>query len=91
MSSGALANQFVWGMLTMACAFAALLFVRSWRLTGERLLLFFALAFGAFALNWIAFAVVAPAAEGRYSVYLLRLLGFAFIIVGILDKNRRGG
>ncbi len=84
-------NQLFFGALTMGCLVAALLFLRFWKLARDRLLLFFAFAFGSFALNWIALALVSPTLGSRHYVYLLRLLGFAFIIVGIVDKNRRSG
>jgi len=80
-------HQFLWGALTMAAAIAGLIFLRSWKLTRDRLFLFFSLAFWVFALNWLALATVSI--ESRYFIYLLRLFGFALIIVAIVDKNRR--
>jgi hypothetical protein len=82
-------QQFLWGALTMAAAIAGLIFLRSWKLTRDRLFLFFSMAFWVFALNWLALA--ATSVESQHFVYLLRLLGFALIIVAIVDKNRRGG
>jgi hypothetical protein len=82
-------REFLWGMLFMASAIAAMMFVRFYRDSRDRLFLFFAAAFVAFALNWLALAVTDPRHEGSYAVYLLRLLGFAVLIVGIVDKNRR--
>ncbi|HVO89351.1 MAG TPA: DUF5985 family protein [Casimicrobiaceae bacterium] len=84
-----MAIEFLWGALTMACLVAALLFARFWSLSKDRLFLFFALAFCAFALNWLALAATRSAIESHYGVYLLRLLGFGFILVAILDRNRR--
>ena len=83
--------DFVWGALTMACVTAAFLFFRFWRLTSERLLLFFALAFCAFALNYAALFAAEPNRESHHYIYLLRLIAFGLIIAGILDKNRRSG
>jgi len=82
-------REFLWGMLFMASAVAAMLFLRFYRASRDRLLLFFAAAFIAFALNWLAIALTQPAQEGSYAVYLLRLAGFLILIAGILDKNRR--
>jgi hypothetical protein len=73
----------------METAVAALFFLRSWRVSGDRLFLYFALGFAAMALNWIGLASIEPALESRHLVYLLRLLAFVLIIVGIVDKNRR--
>jgi hypothetical protein len=68
---------------------AALFFLRSWRVTSDRLFLFFALAFFAMALNWVGIASVDPSLERVHYVYLFRLAAFALIIVGIVDKSRR--
>jgi hypothetical protein len=83
-------KQFVWGMLTMAHVVAALLFLRSWRSSGDRLFLFFAAAFAVLALNWFGLSIVDPAQELRHYVYSLRLLAFVLLVVAIVDKNRNG-
>ena len=80
---------FLWGALTLACAVASLLFFRFWKISRERLLLFFALAFAVFGLNWLCLGVLDPPTETRYYFYVLRLVAFLLIIVGIIDKNRR--
>jgi Family of unknown function (DUF5985) len=87
--SGNEINLFLWGALAMASFSAALLLLRFWRLSGERLFLFFSLGFGLLSLNWIVLAITQPTVETRHYVYLLRLLAFALIIAGIVDKNRR--
>jgi hypothetical protein len=81
---------FVHGAVTMACAVAALCFVRSWRQTGDRLFVYFALAFAVLAAHWLAMGILNVPDEIRYSLYLPRLLAFALIIAGIVDKNRGG-
>ena len=82
-------KQFLWGMLTMAHLAAALLLLRFWRISHERLFLFFAGAFATLALNWVGLALIDPALELQHYVYLLRLFAFLLLIVGIVDKNRR--
>jgi len=82
-------HAFLFGFLTMAALTAALIFLRFWRLTTDRLFVFFAAAFLGLALNWIALAMTDPMSEDRYYVFLLRLAAFVFILVGIIDKNRR--
>jgi hypothetical protein len=82
-------REFVWGLLTMETLVAALFFLRSWRVSRERLFLYFALAFAAMATNWIGLSLVDPHRELVHYVSLLRLLAFVLIIVGIVDKNRR--
>jgi hypothetical protein len=82
-------RQFIWGVLTIETAAAALFFLRFWRLSGERLFVYLALAFTAMALNWVGLSAVDPAFELRHYVYLFRLLAFIIIIAGIVDQNRR--
>ncbi len=82
-------QQFFLGLLTMASAVAALFFARYWKVSGDRLFAFFALAFAAMTANWIGLSAVDPALEAQHYVYLVRLLAFALIIAGIVDKNRR--
>jgi hypothetical protein len=41
------------------------------------------------AAHWTALGIVNPAEETRHYLYLLRLLAFAVILVGVIDKNRR--
>lgn len=83
-------KQFLWGALTLASLVAALFFLRYWKLAQDRLFAFFAIAFAVMGLNWLGLAIVDPAMENRHILYLLRLLAFVLIIVGIVDKNRRG-
>ena len=74
----------------MSCLLAALFFLRFWRSTHDRLFVFLSLAFFALAAHWTALAIANPESDARHYVYLLRLLAFCSIIVGIVDKNRRG-
>ena len=87
MSAGV--QQLLWGALTMACWVAGLFFLRYWRLTHDRLFVFFVLAFWLLSLNWLGLALLSGAPETRHQVSLLRLLAFSLLIVGIVDKNRR--
>jgi len=82
-------NQLLYGALMMAAAVIALLFVRAWRVAGDRLFAYFAAAFAVLAANWIAIALTTPSDETRYFLYLPRLFAFGLIIYGIVDKNRR--
>ncbi|HEX5461673.1 MAG TPA: DUF5985 family protein [Steroidobacteraceae bacterium] len=82
-------HEYLWGMLTMATSISALFFLRYWRMGRDRLFLFLALAFVALSASWIALASIRPSYEHRQIVYLLRLLAFAAIMLGIADKNRR--
>lgn len=80
-------HQFLLGMVVMGCAVAGLFFLRFWRKTRDRLFLVFAVAFWLLGLSWTALAFM-PHGEARIAIYIVRLLAFAFILVGIVDKNR---
>lgn len=80
---------FVHGGLTVACATVGLFFLRFFRDSHDRLFLFFGLAFLAFALNYVGLTLTQPGEESRHLVYVVRLIAFILIIVGVLDKNRR--
>jgi hypothetical protein len=84
-------REFLWGMLTMASIVAGLFFLRYWRASRDRLFAFFASAFAVMSISWAGLAATSPSFEARHYVYLIRLLAFAIIIFGILDKNRRAG
>lgn len=81
-------KQFCWGMLTMASLVASVFFLRYWKVSGDRLFAFFAVAFALLALSWLALSSVHPAFEARHLVYLIRLAAFVLIFIGIVDKNR---
>lgn len=86
--------EFLNGATMMASWTAALLFVRCWRRTHDRLFIFFATAFGLFGLErWVVAFQSTPNEAGPW-IYVLRLLAFLVILAGILDKNhpaRRAG
>jgi hypothetical protein len=82
-------NQFLWGALAMSGWIAGLFFLKFWRVSGDRLFVFFFLAFSMLALNWLGLALVPSVTETRHQVFILRLLAFVLIIVGVVDKNRR--
>jgi Family of unknown function (DUF5985) len=84
---------FAWGVLAMASLVVALFFLRYWRATRERLFAFFSLAFVGMAVNWTVLAIVDhPVDEASQAhAYVIRLVSFVILIVGIIDKNRRSG
>jgi hypothetical protein len=83
----------MWGVLAMASVTAALFFLRFWRESRERLFAFFALAFALLSANWIGLAIINhPTDEVRQEYgYVVRLVAFVILIIGIFDKNRRSG
>jgi hypothetical protein len=76
------------GATVLACAVAALFFLRFFRSTGEPLFARFALSFGLLGLHWLALAVTAPDYEFRPLLYVVRLLAFVVILFAIAEKNR---
>ena len=66
----------------------ALFFFRYWSVTRDRLCAMFAAAFLTFAVSRGILTLLEEAAEGRVSLYALRLLAFALILAAIIDKNR---
>jgi len=86
-------RTFMWGVLTMASLTASLFFLRFWRASRERLFAFFALAFALLAANWTGLALIdnpTDEASQEYA-YVVRLVAFVILIIGIIDKNRRSG
>lgn len=84
---------FMWGVLAMASLAAALFFLRFWRESRERLFVFFALAFAGLSANWLGLAIInhpTDEAQQEYA-YIVRLVAFVILIIGIIDKNRRSG
>ena len=82
-------QNFLLGMISMAAAIAALLFLRFWRTSGDRFFLFFAAAFAIEAVGRASFAIVNGASEYGLVYYLVRLASFGLILVAIADKNLR--
>jgi Family of unknown function (DUF5985) len=76
-------------IIIMGFFVAGVFFRHFWILTRERLFDLFALAFWVMGLERIALLGIGSDNEFRPYVYFLRLLGFALIIPGIIDKNRK--
>jgi hypothetical protein len=80
---------FMWGAATLGCWVIALFFLRYWTLGRDRLFLYFSAAFWIFSLNWIELARAGGGpGESRHWIFVARIVGFACIILGILEKNR---
>jgi hypothetical protein len=81
-------EQFTRGALTMASLVAALFFFRFRRDTGENLFGMFGAAFAVLALHWLLLGFLSVESEHVPFAYLLRLLAFLLILLGIWQKNR---
>ncbi len=81
-------DAFVLGALVMSCAIAGIFFIRFWRRTHDRLFAIFAAAFWLLGLNWLLIFVFASDETRSTLCYVLRLVAFLLILLGIIDKNR---
>jgi hypothetical protein len=79
---------FLYGMLGAATAVAAMLFLRLWQKTRDRLFLYFAAAFAVLSIERAFLATIDPGNEFAPYVYVARLLAYGLIIAAIVDKNR---
>ncbi|GHE42044.1 DUF5985 family protein [Vulcaniibacterium thermophilum] len=78
---------FLLGMISMGSAVAALLFLRFWKNSRDRLFLLFALAFGLEAVNRALYAYNGVRNEDEPLYFGLRLVSYLLILYAILDKN----
>ncbi|GAB4193459.1 MAG: hypothetical protein OHK0022_08370 [Roseiflexaceae bacterium] len=82
---------FAMGMIAMGFGVAGMFFLRFWKDTRDQLFAIFALAFFVFSLNRLGLAVIGQSNEAFTSLYVIRLIGFLFILVAIINKNRSAG
>ena len=76
------------GATAMACLAIAAFFVRFWRDSRDRLFLCLSAAFVTFAANYAVLGALIPADERRAYAFVLRLVGFVAILIGIVLKDR---
>lgn len=84
-------HLFISGAMTMAYLVAGLFFFRFWKKSGDRLFIFFAVAFWMLSVQRLALALTSETLEDQTLLYAVRLLAFILILVAILDKNRPRG
>ena len=82
-------NLFLLGAIAMGSAVAALLFLRFWRQTRDRLFLYFSASFLLEAVNRTLFAWNGAHSEEATLYYLVRLLAYGLILWAIIEKNLR--
>jgi uncharacterized membrane protein HdeD (DUF308 family) len=83
-------NGFLLGVIATTSFTAGIFFLRFWRETRDSLFLAFAVAFIIEALNRTAMLLLSQPNEGSPWIYLVRFFAFLLILIGILNKNRRG-
>ncbi len=82
-------NLLLLGAIAMACLVVGLLFLRSWRTTGDRFFLFFAISFFIEGFNRAALGLTDDPNEARPFFYFVRFLSFLIILIAIALKNKR--
>ena len=80
-------NSVFLGAISCASLVAALFFLRFWRQSGDRLFLWFAVAFSIDAVVRLFLGLGHIDDEQQPFVYICRLLSFCFIIFAIVQKN----
>lgn len=82
-------TQFLWGALAALCCVAGLFFLKFWRQSRETLFLALASSFGLLGLNWIALSILEVQNESRHYLYVVRLVAFLLLVVGIVGRSRK--
>ena len=80
-------NLFLLGAIMMSLLISGLFFLKFWRQTRDSLFLVFALSFFVEAANRTLLAMSHNPREGEPIFYLVRLLSFGLILLGIINKN----
>jgi len=80
-------HDFFLGVTVTLCVTIGLFFLRFWRKAKDRLFLAFAVSFWLLGVNWLAL-LRANTDEPQTGLYVVRLVAFAVLLVGIWDKNR---
>lgn len=81
--------DFLNGAVVLGFAVCSLFFLRFYHRTRDELFLIFALAFGLLGIVPAILVLGNIPTEERGSVYLIRLIAFLLILVGIYRKNRQ--
>jgi uncharacterized membrane protein YeiB len=79
------------GGILIAYGIIGLFFLRSWKMTRDRLFATFATAFWILMLERMLILIVSEAHEVRPYVYVVRLFAFILIAAAIIDKNLKRG
>ena len=84
-----LPTDFISGAITMGYFIVAVFLLKFWRRTRETLFTIFAIAFCLLAANQAAFSLIDGAVHEKVWIYLIRLVAFSLLILGIIIKNLR--
>lgn len=87
--------EFISGIYMTTFAFSGIFFLKFWRASKDKFFLYFALACELIAFERVLLFFVSGynnmpiANEPRTYAYVVRLIAFVFILIAIIDKNRR--
>lgn len=82
-------HPIILGAVAMASVIAALFFLKFWRQSGDRLFIWFAIAFAIDAVTRLLLALTDVSSEQEPFFYLARLTTFCAIIFAVVQKNWR--
>jgi hypothetical protein len=82
-------NEMLLGAIAACSLIIGLFFLRFWKTTHDRFFLFFALSFLIEGANRVALYFFFELREASPVYYLIRLVAYGFIIVAILEKNKK--
>jgi hypothetical protein len=81
--------NFLYGAIAMAAATAALFFLRFYRRTRDRFFLYFFAAFSIESASRLLAVILHWSDTDSAWFYLLRVVAYGLILVGVIDKNLR--
>ena len=82
-------NLMLTGATVLAGCTIALFFWRFWKKTGDRLFVFFSMAFLLLGMEHLFIGLFGNHVQALF--YLIRLVAFLLILYAIIDKNRKHG
>lgn len=77
------------GATAMGCVALAVVFLRFWVRSRDRLFAIFSGAFAVFAINRVMLVLLASSQEHDVLIYGMRAVAFGLLMLAILDKNRQ--
>jgi hypothetical protein len=80
--------DFLSGAICLGFLIAALFFLRFWRRTHDSLFASFAIAFALLGIGQAIQALASITEEERSYIFVIRLVAFTLILIGIFRKNR---
>jgi hypothetical protein len=82
-------NEMLLGAIAAFSLIIGLFFLRFWKTTGDRFFLFFALSFLIEGVDRVALYFLFEFREASPIYYLIRLVAYGFIVVAIVEKNKK--